>query len=234
MAVVAGLILVSITVCCCYCCYCRRPSRSRLEEEEEQLARKREERRLQSLQRKHERKLKHDEIRKKYGVSTKAFIILGVSFPSTLSTKGTEGIQHNKRKVGKQHNRPESCISVHNTASSTQNSGSKQEQRGRKTLRRNDEERGTGQRLNLSSFLGHGSWYGYVAFISVAKQEGAHGIYMAPSCHGCISGQAGEEIARSGLPSDAIPCAEWTPDSLLSGKAFPFFTTHQQGSDAVD
>ncbi|KAK2536394.1 hypothetical protein Q9233_003162 [Columba guinea] len=38
------------------------------DEEEEQLARKREERRLQSLQRKHERKLKHDEIRKKYGL----------------------------------------------------------------------------------------------------------------------------------------------------------------------
>ncbi|XP_050167519.1 pituitary tumor-transforming gene 1 protein-interacting protein-like [Myiozetetes cayanensis] len=68
MAVVAGLILVSVTVCCCYCCYCRRRSRSRPDEEEEQLARKREERRLQSLQRKHERKLKHDEIRKKYGL----------------------------------------------------------------------------------------------------------------------------------------------------------------------
>ncbi|KAF4794320.1 pituitary tumor-transforming protein 1 protein-interacting protein-like protein [Turdus rufiventris] len=68
MAVVAGLILVSITVCCCYCCYCRRRSRSRLDEEEEQLARKKEERRLQSLQRRHERKLKHDEIRKKYGL----------------------------------------------------------------------------------------------------------------------------------------------------------------------
>ncbi|KAM6102597.1 PTTG1IP family member 2 isoform 4-T4 [Theristicus caerulescens] len=41
---------------------------SRPDEEEERLARKREERRLQSLQRKHERKLKHDEIRKKYGL----------------------------------------------------------------------------------------------------------------------------------------------------------------------
>ncbi|XP_009328865.1 PREDICTED: pituitary tumor-transforming gene 1 protein-interacting protein-like [Pygoscelis adeliae] len=68
IAVVAGLILVSIAVCCCYCCYCRRRSRSRSDEEEERLARKREERRLQSLQRKHERKLKHDEIRKKYGL----------------------------------------------------------------------------------------------------------------------------------------------------------------------
>ncbi|OPJ81804.1 pituitary tumor-transforming 1 protein-interacting protein [Patagioenas fasciata monilis] len=68
IAVVAGLILVSVTVCCCYCCYCRKRSRSTPDEEEEQLARKREERRLQSLQRKHERKLKHDEIRKKYGL----------------------------------------------------------------------------------------------------------------------------------------------------------------------
>ncbi|XP_009699692.1 PREDICTED: pituitary tumor-transforming gene 1 protein-interacting protein-like, partial [Cariama cristata] len=66
IAVVAGLILVSVGACCCYCCYCRRRSRSRPDEEEERVARKREERRLQSLQRKHERKLKHDEIRKKY------------------------------------------------------------------------------------------------------------------------------------------------------------------------
>ncbi|KFV98771.1 Pituitary tumor-transforming gene 1 protein-interacting protein, partial [Fulmarus glacialis] len=51
IAVVAGLILVPIAVCCCYCCYCRRRSRSRPDEEEERLARKREERRLQSLQR---------------------------------------------------------------------------------------------------------------------------------------------------------------------------------------
>ncbi|XP_068790881.1 PTTG1IP family member 2 [Struthio camelus] len=69
IAVAAGLILVSIAVCCCYCCYCRRQrSRSRLDEEEERLARNKEERRLQSLQRKHERKMKHDEIRRKYGL----------------------------------------------------------------------------------------------------------------------------------------------------------------------
>ncbi|XP_047933455.2 pituitary tumor-transforming gene 1 protein-interacting protein-like isoform X1 [Anser cygnoides] len=67
IAVIAGLILVSIAVCCCYCCYCRKRSKRR-DDEEEQLARKREERRLQSLQRRHERKQKHDEIRKKYGL----------------------------------------------------------------------------------------------------------------------------------------------------------------------
>ncbi|XP_025895159.1 pituitary tumor-transforming gene 1 protein-interacting protein-like, partial [Nothoprocta perdicaria] len=69
IAVAAGLILVSLAVCCCYCCYCRRRrARSRAEEEEERLARNKEERRLQSLQRKHERKMKHDEIRRKYGL----------------------------------------------------------------------------------------------------------------------------------------------------------------------
>ncbi|XP_074842343.1 PTTG1IP family member 2 isoform X4 [Carettochelys insculpta] len=65
IAVIAGLILLSIAVCCCYCCYCRRRSR-RPDEDEERLARDQEERRMQSLQRKHERKMKHDEIRKKY------------------------------------------------------------------------------------------------------------------------------------------------------------------------
>lgn len=33
-------------------------------------------------------------------------------------------------------------------------------------------------------------------------------------CHGCISGQAGQEMARSGLPIEAIPCAEWAPDRV--------------------
>ncbi|XP_026699101.1 pituitary tumor-transforming gene 1 protein-interacting protein-like [Athene cunicularia] len=68
IAVVAGLILLSVAVCCCYCCYCRRRSRSSTDEEEERLAQKREEQRLQSLQRKHERKQKHDKICKKYGL----------------------------------------------------------------------------------------------------------------------------------------------------------------------
>ncbi|XP_019363933.1 PREDICTED: pituitary tumor-transforming gene 1 protein-interacting protein-like [Gavialis gangeticus] len=67
IAVIAGLILVSIIACCCYCCYCRKSSRGP-SEEEERLSRDREERRLQSLQRKQERKVKHDEIRKKYGL----------------------------------------------------------------------------------------------------------------------------------------------------------------------
>ncbi|XP_015271794.1 PREDICTED: pituitary tumor-transforming gene 1 protein-interacting protein-like [Gekko japonicus] len=70
IAVVAGLLLLTIAGCCCYCCYCRRRGRDRgrLAEEEERFIRDQEEKRLQSLQRKLERKEKHDEIRKKYGL----------------------------------------------------------------------------------------------------------------------------------------------------------------------
>ncbi|XP_054846764.1 pituitary tumor-transforming gene 1 protein-interacting protein-like isoform X2 [Eublepharis macularius] len=67
IAVVAGLLLLTIVGCCCYCCCCRGRHRGRLEEEE-RFIREREEKHLQSLQRKHERKAKHDEIRKKYGL----------------------------------------------------------------------------------------------------------------------------------------------------------------------
>ncbi|XP_073438061.1 PTTG1IP family member 2 isoform X1 [Dendrobates tinctorius] len=70
MAVVAGVFLLGIIVCCCYCCYCRKSSRSRLrlEAEEENLIREREKRKQESLQRKNERTIKHNEIRKKYGL----------------------------------------------------------------------------------------------------------------------------------------------------------------------
>ncbi|XP_028606409.1 PTTG1IP family member 2 [Podarcis muralis] len=67
IAVVAGFLLLLIGCCCCYCCR-RRRSRGRPSEEEERFIRDREEKRMQSLQRKHERKVKHDEIRKKYGL----------------------------------------------------------------------------------------------------------------------------------------------------------------------
>ncbi|XP_062983156.1 pituitary tumor-transforming gene 1 protein-interacting protein-like isoform X1 [Elgaria multicarinata webbii] len=94
ISVVAGSLLLLIMCCCCYCCRRRRPrgkraskkrafshifsirlpksflntSTGRVAEEEESFIRDREEKRLQSLQRKHERKVKHDEIRKKYGL----------------------------------------------------------------------------------------------------------------------------------------------------------------------
>ncbi|XP_068091571.1 pituitary tumor-transforming gene 1 protein-interacting protein-like [Hyperolius riggenbachi] len=69
MSVVAGAILLGITICCCYCCYCRKSSSAgRLEAEEETLILEREKRKQESLQRKNERTIKHNEIRKKYGL----------------------------------------------------------------------------------------------------------------------------------------------------------------------
>ncbi|XP_072010385.1 pituitary tumor-transforming gene 1 protein-interacting protein-like isoform X1 [Engystomops pustulosus] len=70
MAVVAGVMLLAVIICCCYCCYCRKSSSSRLrlEAEEENLIREREKRKQESLQRKNERTIKHNEIRKKYGL----------------------------------------------------------------------------------------------------------------------------------------------------------------------
>ncbi|XP_061442751.1 pituitary tumor-transforming gene 1 protein-interacting protein-like [Rhineura floridana] len=68
IGVVAGFLLLLIVCCCCYCCHRRRPRGRLAEEEEERFIKDREEKRMQSLQRKHERKVKHDEIRKKYGL----------------------------------------------------------------------------------------------------------------------------------------------------------------------
>ncbi|KAJ1100950.1 hypothetical protein NDU88_006025 [Pleurodeles waltl] len=69
IAVLAGLLLLCITVCCCYCCACcKKRSMGRLSAEEERLASEREERRVQALKRKSERKVKADDIRKKYGL----------------------------------------------------------------------------------------------------------------------------------------------------------------------
>ncbi|KAM4735078.1 pituitary tumor-transforming gene 1 protein-interacting protein [Anableps anableps] len=66
LAVVAGTILISITVCCCCCCCKTR--RSRPDRDEERLARRREEIRQRAEERKVERQSRHDEIRRKYGL----------------------------------------------------------------------------------------------------------------------------------------------------------------------
>ncbi|XP_033849406.2 pituitary tumor-transforming gene 1 protein-interacting protein [Acipenser ruthenus] len=70
MAVVGGILLISITICCCCCC-CRKRS-SGPDRDEERMARRREERMQRSDERKSERKTKHDEIRKKYGLLSKS------------------------------------------------------------------------------------------------------------------------------------------------------------------
>lgn len=64
--VLGGVIILAITVCCCYCCYCRKSS-PRVDREDEQYARRREEIRQRSEERKVDRKTRHDEIRRKYG-----------------------------------------------------------------------------------------------------------------------------------------------------------------------
>ncbi|XP_070585798.1 LOW QUALITY PROTEIN: PTTG1IP family member 2 [Erythrolamprus reginae] len=71
IGVVVGILLVFIICCCCYCCRrCRWRSVRRIDEEEETFIGDREEKRLQHAQRRHERKVKYDELRRKYGVNS--------------------------------------------------------------------------------------------------------------------------------------------------------------------
>ncbi|XP_028282057.1 pituitary tumor-transforming gene 1 protein-interacting protein [Parambassis ranga] len=66
LAVLGGTILLSITVCCCCCC-CRSRS-SRPDRDEERFARRREEIKQRAEERKVDKKARHDEIRRKYGL----------------------------------------------------------------------------------------------------------------------------------------------------------------------
>uniref|UniRef100_A0A096MFR3 Pituitary tumor-transforming gene 1 protein-interacting protein-like n=1 Tax=Poecilia formosa TaxID=48698 RepID=A0A096MFR3_POEFO len=71
LAVVAGTILISISVCVCgvqsLCCMCS-ASVTMPDRDEERFARRREEIRQRAEERKVERQSKHDEIRRKYGL----------------------------------------------------------------------------------------------------------------------------------------------------------------------
>lgn len=66
LAVLGGSILISIAVCCCCCCCKKRPRG--LDRDDERFTRKREEIKQRSEERKVDRKARHDEIRKKYGL----------------------------------------------------------------------------------------------------------------------------------------------------------------------
>uniref|UniRef100_A0A8C7FUD0 Pituitary tumor-transforming gene 1 protein-interacting protein-like n=1 Tax=Oncorhynchus kisutch TaxID=8019 RepID=A0A8C7FUD0_ONCKI len=68
MAVLGGTIIISIAVCCCCCCCCCKKRQSGPDRDEERFARKREEIRQRADERKVERKVRHDDIRKKYGL----------------------------------------------------------------------------------------------------------------------------------------------------------------------
>ncbi|GLD48623.1 pituitary tumor-transforming gene 1 protein-interacting protein-like protein [Lates japonicus] len=66
LGVLGGTILISITICCCCCCCKKRQSGP--DRDEERFARRREEIKQRAEERKVERKARHDEIRKKYGL----------------------------------------------------------------------------------------------------------------------------------------------------------------------
>lgn len=67
LGALGGVVVLTIAACCCYCCCCK-SSHSRFDREDELYARRREEIRQRSEERKTDRKAKHDEIRRKYGL----------------------------------------------------------------------------------------------------------------------------------------------------------------------
>lgn len=71
MGVIAGILLLSVSICICCCCCSRRGGRSfsRRERQEEAAENAEyEERRTRSAERRAERQVKYDEIRRKYGL----------------------------------------------------------------------------------------------------------------------------------------------------------------------
>ncbi|XP_041057618.1 pituitary tumor-transforming gene 1 protein-interacting protein-like [Carcharodon carcharias] len=66
MSVVGGVLILSLCICC-YCC-CRSRKRKQLNVIDQKMEREREQRRMRQEERKSEMKVRHDEIRKKYGL----------------------------------------------------------------------------------------------------------------------------------------------------------------------
>ncbi|XP_068426194.1 pituitary tumor-transforming gene 1 protein-interacting protein [Clinocottus analis] len=66
-AVLAGIIFLSIIICCCCCCFYKKRS-ARPDRDEETFVRRREEIKQRTDDRNVERKARHDQIRKKYGL----------------------------------------------------------------------------------------------------------------------------------------------------------------------
>ncbi|KAJ3597762.1 hypothetical protein NHX12_001279 [Muraenolepis orangiensis] len=67
MAMLAGSLLIGLSACCCWCFCCRR-RRSGPDQDEERFARRREEIKQRSEERNVDRKTRHEDIRKKYGL----------------------------------------------------------------------------------------------------------------------------------------------------------------------
>ncbi|KAM9722706.1 pituitary tumor-transforming gene 1 protein-interacting protein [Menidia menidia] len=68
LGVIGGVLLISVAVCCCCCCCCRRRRRSGPDRDEERFSRRREEIKQRAEERNVERKARHEEIRRKYGL----------------------------------------------------------------------------------------------------------------------------------------------------------------------
>ncbi|XP_067844116.1 pituitary tumor-transforming gene 1 protein-interacting protein-like [Heptranchias perlo] len=66
MSVVGGVLILSLCICC-YCC-CRSRKSKQHDVTDQKLEREREQRRMRQEERKSEMKIRHDEIRKKYGL----------------------------------------------------------------------------------------------------------------------------------------------------------------------
>uniref|UniRef100_A0A8C8YTU3 PTTG1 interacting protein n=1 Tax=Prolemur simus TaxID=1328070 RepID=A0A8C8YTU3_PROSS len=83
MSVVGAAILLGIAVCCCCCC--RRKRRRELDKSDEKEMREREERRMRQEERRAEMKLRHDEIRRKYGKNQFCFLFSWLGIDARLS-----------------------------------------------------------------------------------------------------------------------------------------------------
>uniref|UniRef100_A0AC11DD39 Uncharacterized protein n=1 Tax=Ovis aries TaxID=9940 RepID=A0AC11DD39_SHEEP len=75
MSVIGGSLLLGVAICCCCCC--RRSRSRRPDKSEEKAIREREERRVRQEERRVEMKLRHDEIRKKYGALNLLLCLVG-------------------------------------------------------------------------------------------------------------------------------------------------------------
>ncbi|GCC18728.1 pituitary tumor-transforming gene 1 protein-interacting protein-like [Chiloscyllium punctatum] len=66
MSVVGGVLILSLCICC-YCC-CRSRKNRKNNSIDQKMEREKEQRRMRQEERKNEMKVRHDEIRKKYGL----------------------------------------------------------------------------------------------------------------------------------------------------------------------
>ncbi|XP_028663324.1 PTTG1 interacting protein b [Erpetoichthys calabaricus] len=67
ISVLAGILLLSIIICCCCCC--RKKRNPGPDKDEEKIKRQNEQRKIRQEERKNEMRMRHEEIRQKYGLT---------------------------------------------------------------------------------------------------------------------------------------------------------------------